>query len=1276
MEPQFYESLIHPQDRARYRALRASLPVRRNGSARYRLRHGDGRYGWVHEFVRCACDETGQPREQIACLIEAEPKVLSRKLRAHAVGLLAEAVASRARLLARRSRVLPKESDEDRLYYALNGANDGLWDWNLVTDSVYYSPRWKEMLGYADDELENHLDTWKRLVIPEDREATLQVVARFIQSQEKIFELEFRVRHKAGHLVHGLARGMMIRDAQGRPRRLVGTLVDVTSWRKTEEALREKESILRAFFESSGLMRGIVEVVGDDLKHVVANQVAARSLGRAVDTLPSQLASELGASAKNTNLWIEQFENCRRAGGFVEFDFSRPVNGDTRHLRCVVSHLGPGTDGPRFSYVISDVTAHKMAREALRESRNELERRVQARTAELQAAQARLELLVQTVPAGIVIHGPDGRIVRSNPAARQMLGLAELDAAGRPPEKFAGCLLREDGSVMPLSEFPVSQVLTRRTRVSGQIVGLQRSGQGDLLWAYVNAEPKFDDRGQIEEVVVGFMNITERMRAEAALNDSVHFTRGLIACMQDGFSVLDTQGVARDANPAFCQMTGFTREELVGVAPPHPYWPPEEYARIQTALGQTLAGDSTDFELTFMRKNGERFPVIVSPFAVKNGAGETVCYSATVKDVTKRKQAEAALRESEERLRLALHASNAGVWAWDPLTGAVYWDECMSQIYGCGPNDQPSFDTWIGCMHPEDRAGILKRVEEFLQPGSPNDWDTEFRVLHPTLGERWINGLARAERDAQGRLVSLVGINLDITDRKRIEIKLRESEAKHRNLIEGMMDAYATVDLQGRILQANSMFADMVGYSEAELQQMTYMELTPPKWHAAEAGILREQVLTRGYSDVYEKEYRRKDGSTFPIELRASLLRNSAGEPVAMWGIMRDVSERKRLEAELRQLNHTLEERVAQRTVELRESEARFRQLAESTFEGIVISEAGAIIDCNTQCATMFGYDRADVLGRNLLEFVGSEFREQVGLQLQTGATASYEVNAVRKDGVTFPVEVHAREMTKDGRRLRMTALRDLTAARQAAAEMERKQQDLSRAQRLAEVSQITMGVIHQIGQPLSAVMANISAVKTRVARCGGPNCGSHEALVEVDADLKSVRETIERIQALAHPERPRRRPASLNDLITKLLDWLRPDVQVRQIQLQTEFAPDLPPVSLDEIQIKQAIINVLRNAFDAVASCEDIRRIVIISTRADAGWVELNVSDRGAGISPAAMASLFSPFFTTKPDGMGVGLPLAHTILRAHGGRVEAFNNDGPGATFRILIPIGKEGV
>jgi two-component system cell cycle sensor histidine kinase/response regulator CckA len=205
-------------------------------------------------------------------------------------------------------------------------------------------------------------------------------------------------------------------------------------------------------------------------------------------------------------------------------------------------------------------------------------------------------------------------------------------------------------------------------------------------------------------------------------------------------------------------------------------------------------------------------------------------------------------------------------------------------------------------IHPDDQGRheeSIRRSAEALQPQRE-----ELRCI--VNGEvRWYECIARPEMQINGDIL-WDGIMLEISERKRAEEALRESEAKYRRLHETMMDAFVRIDMAGNIREANRAYQVLLGYSEGELLQKTYENLTPEKWHALEAGIIAEEVLVNGHSRVYEKEYRRKDGTIFPVELRTFLLRDDIGQPIGMWAIVHDITERKRVEEEKARLESQL----------------------------------------------------------------------------------------------------------------------------------------------------------------------------------------------------------------------------------------------------------------------------------------------------------------------------------------------------------------------------------
>jgi PAS domain S-box-containing protein len=720
---------------------------------------------------------------------------------------------------------------------------------------------------------------------------------------------------------------------------------------------------------------------------------------------------------------------------------------------------------------------------------------------------------------------------------------------------------------------------------------------------------------------------------------------------------------------------------------------------VSAALRRTLSNGNL-FSREYLTADGKRW-IASKGRCIEDHEGKRLY--GIVRDITARKEIEAALieardelelrvkertaeleaanralREKSQRLAMALEASQAGTWSLEMETGSLVLDDRECILYGFTGEDPVSFDDFVSRVHPEDRPILLERMRKSVASRGTEFWNNEFRILHPERGERWLACMCRIERDEQGNAMRVVGINFDITDRKLTEQFLRASETKFRILHESMSDAFAIVDLEGRVLESNPVFQEMLGYSQDELCGMKVRDITPEKWHAFEDQIgSSEELLVRGYSDLYEKEYVCKDGSVLPVELRVFLIRNAAGQPEMIWGIARDITHRKRAELEMLRWNQTLERRVAERTAELHQSELRFRQLAEASFEGLAVSENGILIDGNPQLAALHGYTLEEMIGRPVLDFVAPDFRDLVAQRIREGVEATYQCFSLRKDGSIFPSEVRGCMRSWQGRETRVTALRDLTEIKRAAARLQSLQTELQHAQRLGLVSEVSAGIIHQIGQPLCSMGINLSAALAQVIKCANPKCGVQPMIEDVGKDVARLRDAVVHLRSLANPSQTTHKETDLNEMISDVLGILAQEANRRRIDIEVDFSPSLPPIHVDSVQLSQVLLNLLHNAFDATENCPADRRSIVVTTRKmDDGGVEFTVRDSGSGIAPGASSELFAPFFTTKPEGIGMGLRLSRTIVHAHGGSIEGFNNPGGlGSTFRVRIPPRKAG-
>lgn len=211
----------------------------------------------------------------------------------------------------------------------------------------------------------------------------------------------------------------------------------------------------------------------------------------------------------------------------------------------------------------------------------------------------------------------------------------------------------------------------------------------------------------------------------------------------------------------------------------------------------------------------------------------------------------------------------------------------------------------------EDQDIYYKHRQRLFKTGDPQQ--CELRMVKPDGSTFWVYLQAVASQDEEGAPSCRIALS-DISGRKRAEKELRANEEKFFRLFESMMDGFVSVSMDGAFLECNEVYLSMLGYSRAELARLTYLDITPEKWHAFEDDIVQNSILKRGYSDVYQKEYRRKDGSVFPVELRTVLIRDERGNPAGMWGIIRDITEQKLTEQKVLNLNLELEAQVAERT--------------------------------------------------------------------------------------------------------------------------------------------------------------------------------------------------------------------------------------------------------------------------------------------------------------------------------------------------------------------------
>ena len=626
----------------------------------------------------------------------------------------------------------------------------------------------------------------------------------------------------------------------------------------------------------------------------------------------------------------------------------------------------------------------------------------------------------------------------------------------------------------------------------------------------------------------------------------------------------------------------------------------------------------------------------------------------------------------EQPEEATIHLGGFGVWQVNVGTAELFLNPRSRSFLGFAQDAVIDVSSCLERIHPDDRELMISDFNQAILSNGVADWNFEVRIPHPGHGTSWVAGFGQIERDETGKAQRVSGIAMELTNRKMLAVLHHKMEEKYRKLFESLSDPVVIVNMEGAIIECNQAYMDLTGYSERELFSMTYQDLTPERWHAFEASIVAEQIIPLGYSSTYEKEYRHKDGAIIPVELRTFLVRDSAGHPYQMWAIVRDISKRKASEIMILEWNRSLERRVEERTAALRQSRTRFRQLAETTFEAIAICEKGIIADGNTLLESMFGYELGQLIGKPLCDLAAEPSKECVSGQLLKEEDCSLEFTALRADGTPFPVEAHAREAPHRGRSARIIAIRDLTSAKLAESRIFAQQAKLDEVQRLALISEIAAGIIHQVGQPLSSMGLNVATAIKVLESCACAPCPAMRQLRAIEAEVGRMRELVMHMRSLADPAKAERKPCDLNHVIGNLRPVLEATARSRGVHLRFDCASELPLIEADAVQLSQVVLNLVKNAVEA-SSGQAVASMTVSITTSKLGpdRVRLTVQDHGTGIPEEVLERMFMPFISTKPDGLGVGLRLCRTIVEAHGGDITCCNNpDGDGATFLVTLP------
>jgi PAS domain S-box-containing protein len=567
-----------------------------------------------------------------------------------------------------------------------------------------------------------------------------------------------------------------------------------------------------------------------------------------------------------------------------------------------------------------------------------------------------------------------------------------------------------------------------------------------------------------------------------------------------------------------------------------------------------------------------------------------------------------------------------------------------------------------GMTHPEDLPRAVELFTQSIASGEP--FEIELRARRFDGVYRWFQSRGFPLQDTNGQIVRWYNLLIDIDERKRAEQELRRSETRKAAILDSALECIVTIDHEGCITEFNPAAERTFGYRRDEVlgQQLADVIIPPALRESHRQGFAR--YLATGEARVLGRRIEltavRADGSEFPTEL--AITRIPLDGPPSFTGYLRDITERKRAEEKLRRSEAFL---------------AEGQQLSRvGSFSWRVATDE---IMWSEQLYRIFEIDRdmpvtLEVIGTRIHPEDVAAFTEQIERSRRDGSDVQLEIRLQMPDGTVKYVHVVA-HCRKESRQLEyIGAVQDVTRRRLSEEALAKVRSELAYVARATSLGVLTASIAHEVNQPLAGIVTNAGTC-LRMLGADPPDVdGARETARRAIRDGNRAADVMTRLRALFAKREFSLEPVDLNEATQEVIALSSSDLQRQRVILQSELADELPIVTGDRIQLQQVILNLVRNASEAMVDVLGRPRLLLIKTeREDDSRVRLSVRDSGIGLSPQSLDSLFDAFYTTKSGGMGIGLFVSRSIVERHQGRLWAEPNDGAGATFSFSIPFHR---
>ena len=749
--------------------------------------------------------------------------------------------------------------------------------------------------------------------------------------------------------------------------------------------------------------------------------------------------------------------------------------------------------------------------------------------------------------------------------------------------------------------------------------------------------------------------------------------RAAVECSSDGFWIVDDQLRLVDVNEVYARRSGYRIDELLGmqVTDLDAEHTPESARRRDEDIrryGYAL------FETTHRTKSGELWPVEVT---VSYHPGPDRKAFAFLRDITKRNRLKETLRLSEERFRLALEATDEAVWDWNLKTHEGYISPAYSRMLGY-PEQGPDFGAanFESLLHPDDRESVIHELRQRLQ--ADGHYSLEFRMRRQDGSYCWILSRAKVvSRDADGQPERAVGTHMDITERKSAQAALQAYAAKLEGALAAMTDAVFISDAEGRFIHFNQAFVSFHRFGSLADCRRTLgeypeiLEITLPNGTLALLDQWAVPRALRGETAI-NQEYtlrRRDTGETWIGQYTLAPIRDADGRIVGSVVTARDITEQKALEraqARAQEAIRVSEQRLAESQkiahvgsweYELASAQSIW---SEEQYRIHGLASGSPVPDVEQYVQRFALPDEVDALRTAFQSCIhqGEDFDREYRIVLPDGRHRWVHTRGCPRYG---PDQAHLGWVG---------TTQDITELRQAEELANERLDESFRLQHVQMANELSSTLAHEINQPLAAIAIYVVVCRQLLSQSPLDREKLLDKIEQINQLSLQAGEIIRQMRRFFTRGKIQPRPMDLNAAIRAALTLMQASARRQNISLSTDLAASLPPVMGVSIQLEQVVLNLLRNAFDAISGQGAQGGSVKIESHVSDNRAEVIIADSGPGISADQAEQIFSKLVSDKPNGLGVGLNISRSLIEAHQGRLWVEPHV-PGAIFHFELPL-----